>query len=70
MRYTATWLARLAWVLIIAFVFLGTFDGDADPRLPHPHTAWGILFLTVAGLLFIAHVITAMIDARNERRRH
>jgi len=60
-------IARALWVLIILFVFAGTFDGDADPRLPHPQTAWGIFFLTVAGLLFFAHIITAMIDARGQR---
>ena len=60
-------IARAMWILIIAFIFAGTFDGDADPRLPHPQTAWGIFFLTVAGLLILAHVITAMIDARWQR---
>ena len=66
---SATWIARVIWALIIAFVILGTFDGDSDPRLPHPQTAWGIFFLTVAGLLVLAHIITAVIDARNDRLR-
>ena len=61
-------IARAMWILIIVFIFAGTFDGDADPRLPHPQTAWGIFFLTVAGLLILAHVITVAIDAHNDWR--
>jgi hypothetical protein len=61
-------IVRITWVLIIMFVLAGTFDGDADSRLPAPQTAWGIFFLTVAGLLIFAHLITAAIDARNDRR--
>jgi hypothetical protein len=61
-------IARTIWILIILFVLAGTFDSDADPRLPHPQTTWGIFFLTVAGLLVLAHIVTAMIDARNDGR--
>jgi hypothetical protein len=61
-------IARAMWLFFIMIAFAGTFDGDPDPRLPHPHTEWGIFLLTIAGLLVFSLIITAMIDAYNDRR--